>query len=146
MKRLAWLIILCTTAAIMCLPPAAGTAESRVRIANSEWNNRTRTKVITVAFDSQEYNALDYDVRVSVWCRVGPGGAPRLAAENERITLSPKRIGSDWEATGTRDVRIEYHELFGTYPERRYCYYRYIVTCTHDGETRLVRESEWNRA
>ena len=131
---------------ILCMLSALAEADNSVCISNSEWNNKTRTKVITVEFDSNEYCALDYTVRAYVWCRIGKDGQPRQAADAAPISLAPKRIGGDWLATGTRDIRIEYHELFGTYPERRYCYYRYLVTCEHNGETWVVRESGWNPA
>lgn len=146
MKNSLRLISLILALIMLCSIPMVSMAGAGAHIANSEWNNKTRAKIITVQFDSQSKHAPDFEVYVTVWCKVGPGGKPHEVISNERMSIAEKGTGENWHVTGTQDFRIEYGQEYNPRVSRWCCYYKYQVTYVYNGKTYVARISDWNKA
>ena len=127
---------------MICAIPMTGLAAGTANISSSSWNNTTKTKNITVKFSSSSYDAGLYDVKVTIWYKVGPGGTVRTLVSN-----SPIYIGEDGGVTwGSRAYSIPYGRVYGTSVSRSSCYYKYKVTYTINGKTGTARSSDWIKA
>ena len=156
MKKIIRVIAALLAALLVCAIPLSGMAAGSAHVVHSDWNNKTRTKIITVEFTSASKNAKDFKVYIDVWCKVGEGGdvwckvgeggKARKVVDNQRIYLRKGTgITKDvWVGTGI--FRINYGEEYNLRVGRGYCYYKYKVRYVYKGKTYIARRTNWIKA
>ncbi len=131
---------------IVCAIPLSGMAAGSAHVCHSDWNNKTREKIITVEFTSASKNASDFKVYINVWCKVGEGGKARKVVDNQRIYLSKGNGIASGTWCGKRTFRINYGKEYNLRVARGYCYYKYKVTYVYKGKTYTARYTDWIKA
>jgi len=146
MKKTIRLVAALLAALLVCAIPFCGMAAGSAHVVHSDWNNKTRAKIITVEFTSQSKNAEDFKVYIDVWCKVGEGGKARKVVDNQRIYLR-KGTGITRDIwCGTGIYRINYGKEYNLRVGRGYCYYKYKVRYVYKGKTYIAQRTDWIKA
>ncbi len=146
MKKTLRIIALLVAAVLLCAIPLSGMAAGSAHVCHSDWNNKTREKIITVEFTSASKNAPDFKVYIDVWCKVGPGGKARKVVDHETISLSKGNGIASGTWCGQRIFRINYGKEYNLRVARGYCYYKYKVVYVYKGKTYTARYTDWIKA
>lgn len=146
MKKIIRIIAALMAALLVCAIPLAGMAAGKAHVIHSDWNNKTREKIITVEFTSASKNAPDFEVYIDVWCKVGPGGKARKVVDHETISLFKGNGITSGIWYGQRIFRINYGEEYNLRVARGYCYYKYKVVYVYKGKTYTAQYTNWLKA
>ena len=128
---------------LLCAIPLSGMAAGTAHVVHSDWNNKTRTKIVDIQFTTSSKNAADFKVYVSIWSKVGPGGKAKEVVSGKRIWLKEGNGIDKGTWCGTRTFRINYGRLYNLRVAKGYCYYKYKVTYEYKGKTYTARNTDW---
>ena len=120
MKKIVSMVI---ALVLLCAIPLSGMAAGTAHVVHSDWNNKTRTKIVDIQFTTTSKNAADFKVYVSIWCKVGPGGKAKEVVSGKRIWLKEGNGIDKGTWCGTRTFRINYGRLYNLRVAKGYCYY-----------------------
>lgn len=140
MKKIVSMVI---ALVLLCAIPLSGMAAGTAHVVRSDWNNKTRTKILHVEFSSPSKNAKDFRVYISIWCKVGPGGKAKPVVTDKRIWLREGNGVDEGTWCGTRTFRINYGKLYNSRVSKGYCYYKYKVTYVFKGKTYTAICTDW---
>ena len=96
MKKIIRVIAALLAALLVCAIPLSGMAAGSAHVVHSDWNNKTRTKIITVEFTSASKNAKDFKIvgeplsTEPIACMVRKNDPAFLKAVNDSIARQVK--------------------------------------------------------
>ncbi len=128
---------------MLCAIPLSGMAAGSAHVIRTDWNNKTRTKIVHVKFTSPSENAPKFNVRISIWCKVGTGGKAREIVTDKRIWLREGNGIDKGLWCGTRTFRIDFGQMYNTKVAKGYCYYKYVVTYEFEDKTYIAQRTDW---